>query len=659
MLQKIREKTTGLIATVILGLIIIVMAFFGMESYLTQRVETWVAKVEAPPRWWPSAPSWWPVSLLWQREEIGADEFRERFEQVRQAERERQGEAFDPRAFNTPERKREVLDTMIDERVLRIAAAHAGVVASDAQVRSAIEGIEAFQVAGKFDPQRYRLVLASGFPPRTPQEFQELVRSDLQRSLIPRGIATSGFVTTREVERAMRLLGEMRDVSYVVLPAPAPDSGPVSAEEIERWYRSHQDAYRAPEQVTLEYVEIAAAALPQPAPADEATLRQRYEQERGKLAAPEQRLASHILVEVPQGADAAAQKAAEQEAQRLAQQARAPGADFAALARAHSDDVGSKAAGGDLGWIEKGVMPAAFEQALFAMRPGEVRGPVRTDAGWHVIQLREVKAAADVPFEQVRERLAQEQVEADRERVFNELSGRLVDLVYKNPTALAPAAREVGLEIRRAGPIARGQGEGVLAHPAVQRAAFSETLIQDGTVSDPIEVGDDHVVLIRVAQHTPASIRPLAQVREQVIAAVRADRARKLAVQTAEALVRRLREGGQTLEAMAVERQLSPVVVSGVRRGMPTPTAEANRAFFSVPAPAAGKVSAGHATLPDGSIAVFAVTKVTPADPAAASPQERMFVQMQLAQMLGAEDARAFVAAMRKRMQVKIAETRL
>ena len=154
MLQKLRDKTTGWIATVILGLLIIPFAFFGMESYLSQRTETWVAKVEAPPAWWQAAPSWWPVSMLWQREEVGVEAFRERYERARQQQRQQQGENFDVRAFESVENKREILDGLIDERVLRLASARAGIAVTDSLVRDSFEGIEAFQVGGKFNPER-------------------------------------------------------------------------------------------------------------------------------------------------------------------------------------------------------------------------------------------------------------------------------------------------------------------------------------------------------------------------------------------------------------------------------------------------------------------------------------------------------------------------
>jgi peptidyl-prolyl cis-trans isomerase D len=659
MLQALRDKTSGWIAIVILGLLMIPFAFFGMEQYLFQNSASYAAKVEAPPSWWPSAPDVWPVrKLLWQSEEIDADDFRTRLEQVRQQQRSAQGEQFDAREFESVDNKRRVLDQLIDQAIMRLSARNAGVVIGDTQVRDEIQAIPAFQVDGKFDPQRYQLALQSQVPARTPQEFQELVRESLQQSLVPTQLAQSSFVTPTEIERLMRLLGERRDVSFVVLPPRAPDTGAISAKEIQDWYRTHAADYRAPETVAIEYVEIDGNALPPPPPADEATLRARYEQEKARFVDAEQRLASHILVRIEPGADAAAQKAAEQKATQLAQQAKQPGADFAALARANSDDTGSKEAGGDLGWVEKGVMAAPFEQALFSMQPGEIRGPVKTDFGWHVIQLRESKSGQQVPFEQARDTLAQEQATSDRERAFNDLVGKLVDQVYRNPSTLAPAAREAKLPVQKLGPFARGQGTGIAANPAVQRAAFSDALVQDGTVSDPIEIAPSHSVLIRVTDHQPERALPLAQVRDRVVAAIRQDRAKKAAEQDAEALVAAVR-GGKTLQALASERGLAAQDVPNVPRGAPVPDPAATEAYFQAPPPAGGKPSPGKVALPDGSFVVFAVNKVTPGDPKDATPQERDMLKQQLAQLNGNEDTAAMLRALRKRMNITVVEAQL
>lgn len=651
MLQKLRDKSTSWIAKVILLLLTIPFLFFGMEQYMTQRIDSWVAKVEAPPTWWSGAPGFWPVSMLWEQEFVEAGEFRERFDQARQQQRQAQGEAFDPVAFEHPDNKREVLERLVDERILRLAGRRAGVVVGDDQVRAMIRGIPAFQVGGRFDPERYQLALASQAPVRTPRQFEQLVRESLEQSLIAESVASSAFVTGSQVDRMMALLGERRDVAWVVVPATPHVAGTPQAQvddaAIQAWYASHPQDFRAPETVAIEYIVLDASALPAPPAANEATLRERFSRERASLTGAGQRLASHILVQD------------EDQARQLAEQARAPGADFAALAREHSQDTGSADAGGDLGWIAPGTMGDAFDEALFAMEAGQVSDPVRSDFGWHVIQLREVQAGeGPVAFEDVRERLAAEQAEEDRVRAYSELAGNVVDEVYRNPNTLAPAAQLAGVEVQTMPPFPRGGGSGIAAEPAVQRAAFSQVLVEDGTVSDLIELEDGRGVLLRVAEHTPERTRPLAEVRAQVEAAILADRARQAALATAKEMVAAI-EGGQALDAVAEGRGLAAVEMPGLPRGAPIPDAAVAEAMFAAPAPAEGAVSAGQAVLADGGVAVFVVRAATPGNVAEASPEEREQLRAQLTQIAGFGDGEAYVSALRQRMRVTVAEDRL
>lgn len=664
MLQKLRDKTSGWIATIVLGLLIIPFAFVGVNEYMGGGTDNAVAKVEAPPTWWKSAPNWWPVSMLWQHEEVTLEEFRARFEQARQQQRQAMGENFDPREFETAENKLLVLDQLIDQKVMQLNAKRSGIAVSNAAVRESIANEPAFQVDGKFDATRYTTLLSSQVPALTPVLFEQQERDRLQMALIPQGIGESEFVTTKEMDRLIKLLGETRDVTIAALKAPEAgtdaNAAAVSDAQIKAWYDAHPADYKQGESVTLEYVDVDGSAAPTApaAPVDEAALRARYEQEKSRFMSAEQRLASHILISVPADADAATQKAAEQKVAALAAQAKQPGADFAALAKANSQDPGSKDNGGDLGWVDRGVMVKPFEDALFAMKAGEISGPVKTDFGYHVLQLREIKPGQGKSFEEVRDVLAREQAEADGERVYNDLAGRMVNEVLKNPTALGPAAKSVGLPVQRIGPFSRATASGIAANPAVLRAAFSDSLVQDGTVSDPIEIGPKHSVFIRVLQHTPEQAQPLAQVRDAVIAAIRTDRAAKAAEKAADAILARIAKG-ETLQAIAAADKLQTGELPGIPRGAPMPSPEINAAIFATQKPAAGKVSAGKAQMGDGNYAVFVVNKVIEGDLAKITPEQRTQLQQQVVQMDGASDVAAYVAALRKQYKITRKEDRL
>jgi len=658
MLQKLRDKTSGWIASLILGLLIIPFAFVGVNEYMTGGTAGDVAVVEAPPTWWESAPQWWPASMLWQREEVTQDEFRAAFEQARQQARQQAGEAFDPREFESADNKRKVLEQLIDQKVLALGSKRAGIVVGNAALQKMIASEPAFQVDGKFSPEQYQLMLSSQVPALSPQKFEDEQRERLRMMLVPMAINDSDFVTEGEQDRMWKLLGETRDIGIALLPPVAEDAAPVSDADIKAWYDGHKNDFKQPEQVSLEYIEINGATLPAGAPADEAALRKRYEAEKSRFVSPEQRVVAHILIAADAGADAATQKKAEEKAAALAKQAR-EGADFAELARANSEDPGSKDLGGELPPFAKdGSMVKPFEDAAFAMQAGEIRGPVKSDFGYHVLQLKEIKAGAGRSFEEVRGELAAEEAGSERERAFNDLAGKVVNETLKNPTALAPAAQAVGLPLQKVGPFSRNAPEGIATVPAVLRAAFSDALVQDGTVSDPIEIAPNHSVVIRVAQHTAEQALPLDKARDAVVATIRADRREKAAVAAADALIGRLQKG-ESLAAIAAADGLRFNELPGMRRGMPMPTAEANEAIFATARPAEGKSTPGKVALGNGAYAVFTVNKVTEGVLADMPPEERATMQQQMTQLNGGIATQAYVEALRKRFKVKVFEDRL
>jgi peptidyl-prolyl cis-trans isomerase D len=451
------------------------------------------------------------------------------------------------------------------------------------------------------------------------------------------------------------LLGEHRDVSYVSLPAAPADTAEVTAAQMDAWYKAHQGQFRAPESVRLEYVEVDGSKLTAPV-ADEAALRKRYQEQVAKSSTNDKREVAHILIAVAGNASDAEKKAAEAKAKQLADLARVPGADFAALASANSDDAGSKAKGGDLGWISKGGMPGGFDDAAFAMQAGEIRGPVKSDFGWHVIKLNQIQQGAQRSFEEMRAELEKEAQQGGREQAFNDLTGKLVDAVYKNPTSLEPAAKALGLQVQTTAAFTRAGGPGIAGDQKVLRAAFSDNLMQDGTASDPIEISPEHTVLIRVIAHEPERALPLVQVRDAVVAAIHADRQRKAAEAAADALVKAAQDKGLAVAAQAAG--LAVAEANDIARRNPQPSAAAVEAFFRLPRSRDNKVPVGKVLI-DGSYMVFALRSVRDGQLAQVTPQERTQLRQQVSQGAGMQAQEAFVRAAREHYQIKVAEDRL
>jgi len=412
--------------------------------------------------------------------------------------------------------------------------------------------------------------------------------------------------------------------------------------------------------VTIEYLLVTPEGMDVPATVDEQTLRSRFEEQRARFTEQEARLAAHVLVAVPPSADADTVQAAQEEAARVAAAARKDGADFAALVTEHSDDTGTKASGGELGWVERGEMSPAFEDALFALEPGAVSDPVKTEDGWHVIQLREIREEKASTFEDVREELENDYLAGERERAFSDVSGRLVDLVYRDPTTLQTASEELGLEIQRAGPFGRAGGEGIAADPAVIEAAFSDEVLVGGSVSDPVELASGGVAVVRVESHEPARPLPLAEVRERVQQAVLAERRSEAARERAEAALAAVKSGTPLAE-VAQSHGASVETAEDIGRNAPSLEAGLVNTAFALPAPSSEEAAVSHGLAPLGAdrYALVALTEVSDGEPAAMDPAMRTALREQLGRAVAGVEVRGFLDALRAQAEVVVAEQRL
>lgn len=646
MLQRIRDKSSGLISYFILGLIIIAMALFGLEQYFSPNIETYAAKIEGPSAMF---------GFGGQERAISQDEFRRRFEQVRERERQQRGQQFDAATFETVENKRRVLDAMVDEAVLGLLAEREGIAVGEADVAEQLKQMPEFQVNGQYDPEQYRLGLAARRMSHA--QFIALVGQDMATRAIPAQLAGSGIATDGELLEFLALSQQTRDLQLFELPTPGAPAEPDEA-ALRAWYEANAARYRREETVAIEYVEIDAAILDVPAVADEQTLRGRYQEQRARFVTEPVREAAHILVSVAADADDAAVEAARMRAAAIAADVAAPGADFAAIASAKSDDLGSRGDGGYLGPVEPGVFDAAFEQALSSLSaPGQTTGPVRTAAGWHVIRLAGLTPGSERSFEDVRAELEAEFAATERERLYNDRVNALVEAVYKDPNALAPAAEALGLGVQRTGPFGRADGTGLAAIAEVRAAAFADAQRLERQVSDPVEIGPSQVVVLQVVDHTPEATLPFEQVRERVRTEWMTDALGKASEAQARDLLERAR-AGEPLEALAAEVGRTVASLPGVGRQAPLPL-PVREAAFQLPAPEAGKASYAIARVAADRHALVAVTAVNPGDLSSLDDAGRAMLREQLARARGEAELEEFVKALRQHYTVTVAEDRL
>lgn len=635
MLQTLHDKFSGVIAKIILGLIVIIFGgFFGIQSYMNPRTETFVARVNG--------------------HEISQEDFRERYNQYRSQMQRMFGKQFNAVDFDTPQRKRELLEQLINEELILDANQALGAAVPPGRIQSTIMQDPNFQVDGHFDKDRYRLLLTAN--QKSPEWYQEQVRRDLALRQLPLELSRSNAITDAQVDAYIRLRDQTRDFRFVRIERPAADAK-VDDAEVEAYYKAHPDEFMTPEKVSLEYVEVDAAKIALDVKADEDALKERYEQQKARFVAPEQRLASHILVKVAANADAEAQKAALAKAQSIAAQIKS-GKDFAAVAKADSDDLGSKAQGGDLGWLEKGVTDPAFESALFALQKGEVSEPVKTDEGYHLIELRDVRPEKVRAFDEVKGELAKQYLDSERERVYSDVSGKLTDAVYQDPTSLTEAAKQAGLPIQKTGLFARTGGEGIAANPAVVKAAFSNAVLTEGNTSDPIEIAPNHLVFVRVDQHEKPVLRPLDEVRAAIGTRLASEAAAKQAKEQADLLYGRLQKG-ESLDDIAGPLKLKVETQKDIGRSAVNLDRALVEAVFAIGRPQDGKSVPGKAALANDAYALIELDAVKDGDPAKADAKTREAARNQLAQGIGDEAVRGYVESLRKTAKIEIVEDRL
>ncbi|MCZ7598924.1 MAG: peptidylprolyl isomerase [Gammaproteobacteria bacterium] len=304
--------------------------------------------------------------------------------------------------------------------------------------------------------------------------FEQQQRRELISEQIQSAFVDSAFVSERELDRAVALLEQERIAEYAVLPADDPDLEiTVDDGQIGEYYESNRDAFVAPAQVRVEYLVLSLDEVAASITVDEDEIRQYYESNSARFGRPAERRASHVLINIAADADEAEVEAARQRAEEIAEQARA-GADFAQLAREHSDDVGSAANGGDLGVINRGSMVQPFEEAVFDMdEAGAVGDPVRTRFGFHVIKLTGYRAAEVAPLEQVRGEIEEELKRQRAESQYPEQAETFATVVYEQPDSLDPAADALDLEIRTSDWFSADEGEGIAVNDRFRTVAFS------------------------------------------------------------------------------------------------------------------------------------------------------------------------------------------
>ncbi|MFZ2508162.1 MAG: SurA N-terminal domain-containing protein, partial [Steroidobacteraceae bacterium] len=484
MLQTIHDKLKGVFAFIILGALGVVFVFWGVDASVGSFTKARGIEVNG--------------------RELDVESVRRQY----QDELSRYQAAFG--AAGVPEEMRaglqtQALEQAVRNELLRQRTRKLRFTTSDEQVLQAIQQIPAFQVAGRFSADAYHAALrGAGLQP---EQFEAEQREFAIARQLDRGISSSTIVMPGEVTRRVALLNEIREIAWVVMPT-ADFQNQVTLDEaaIKSYYDGHLSQYMTEEQAAIEYVELNIDSLASAIATSEDQLREYYEANQERFSTAGRRHVRHILIAA--GDDEAA---AEAKARKVYDRVSA-GEDFAALARELSDDPGSAAAGGDLGWALRGDFVAAFADAVWDMQPGDTREPVRTEFGWHVIRLEQAEPDTTRSFAEVRAEIEPQVRRAEVEKQFGDQQELLETLAFESAGNLAEIAARMSLPVRRIERFTRQGGGELGTIPALVQAVFAAEVIS-GSELRTVELAPGRVVAVRVTAHDPARARPLPEVR--------------------------------------------------------------------------------------------------------------------------------------------------
>lgn len=501
----------------------------------------------------------------------------------------------------------QAMDTAVRQEVLRQSTAEKGFSVGDEDLAQQILSIDSFVVDGAFDKERYSNFLQSQGMSAT--DFENQYRSDLLLQQFRNGVVATGFSLADENEMVNTLRSQKRNASFVTFNTQAKaDATEVTDEEVQLYYDENIDSFNNPQKVKVEYLELNVDSLKDGMEASDEDLQAYFEQNKTQWVVAEKRSASHILLAID--SDASESAVAEKKAAADSITARInAGEAIATLATEFSDDPGSAANGGSLGEFGRGVMVSEFEDVAFGMTEGEVSEPVRSEFGFHIIQLDKIIPEQGQSFEEVKTEVESKYLTELAETKYFEVSDTLSNAAYENNDSLEPAADETGLELQTTDWIDQNSTDGVGAFPGVIAAALSDDVRNNGLNSDVLSVGDNHAVVLRTIDYEEAKPKAVDEVREDIVALVQTEKATNELNELANTVVTELEAGADASE-LATQHGGEFTDTVAVTRDSAETDRSLLRKLFTMPKPATD--SASYSTAPDGNgdIVVIAFTGI-------------------------------------------------
>ncbi|RKF20389.1 peptidylprolyl isomerase [Alginatibacterium sediminis] len=580
MLEKLREGSQGPLAKIILALIILSFALAGIGSYIAAPTAQIAATVNG--------------------EDISQAEFDQAYQNQRSQMEEQYGDRFAQLAA-TPgyieELRRNVLDQLIDRRLIDQKVESLGLRVSDDQVRFEIRNMPEFSVDGQFDNDRYLALLYRAN--MSVDQFRESVRADLTRAQLQIALFSSDFALPIETKLLTDIQQQKRDFDFVrVSAADFTSTAEPSDEQLQSYYNDNLNFFQTDESVDIEYINLALNDVLADIEVNEADIENYYRENQNQFARSAEIKVAHILV-------------AEEDTALALETRLQAGEDFAELAKTESDDSFSGENGGELDWFEPGVMDEQFETAAFALNDaGQISGVVKSEFGYHLIKLIEKRESTVADLETVREQIQLSLAQELALNKFYEVSQRLGEVSFELPDGLADVATELGLEVKTIEGLSRNNAPEHLAHNAVLSVAFDIDVIEEQLNSDLIQVGDDQSVVLRVTAHQRAGAKDFDEVKDLVQQAVISQIAAEKAAELAASLEQSWKAGDDISDLLA-ENVLSIEFATELERQNDRIEPSLTQAAFTMPKPSDGKPSFSTTELFNGDSVVIQLKNVS------------------------------------------------
>ncbi|WP_018168459.1 SurA N-terminal domain-containing protein [Thioalkalivibrio sp. ALMg9] len=622
MLQAIRDRASGWLAYVIIGLITIPFALWGLGEYFGGAGPLVAAEVNGT-----------DIAVRDVHQEARA----QRDEMARMFGGEIPDDVLDEQGIRL-----QAMETLIRQELLRQAADSAGFKAAGDSVLREIRGMPVFQEEGRFSRERYSQLLNA--QRISPADFEQDIARSIVMSQIQRGIQATGVVPEALVEDYSRLRNQTRVASWKVFAADDFDRPDVVDDDaIRDYYDANPEDFTTTERVRVSYLRLDPEGLEAGVDVTEDQVREHYRVNRSRYEEPELREVRQIRI---QDTDEDGEARIRELRSRLDD-----GEDFGDLAEEYSEDSLTADRGGSLGEVARGDLDSTLETVIFTLPKDLISQPVRTDRGWFILEVTSIQESRAQPFEEVREEVEQDLRDRTAEQLQIDALDDLMALAIEFPDTLEPAADATGLEVQTSDWFSRGSGDGIARHRSIRDAAFDPRVLEDGNNSEAIDLQDRSTVILRVDEHEPAEVRPLAEVEDEIRERLQRQAAADAAREAGEALIEQLREADDWTAEAVENGEWSRSVEITRERAADLPTGLQDH-LFRLPAPGEGAVEIAGARVGDGDFAVTVLEAVRMGEDAV-DAAARQRARDQIGNAYGSAEFRSYLAWLEEQAEIK------